>query len=39
MRGKCIARENLALLTRTTTPEIFRKLAWSNAHRLIGLPA
>ena len=39
LRGKCIARENLGILARNTTPEIFRKLAWTNAHRLIGLPA
>ncbi|MEO6080663.1 MAG: amidohydrolase family protein [Steroidobacteraceae bacterium] len=39
LRGKCLARENLGLVTRLTTPEIFRKMAWTNAHRLIGLPA
>jgi uncharacterized protein len=39
MRGKCVARETLNLLTASTTPEIFRKIAWTNAHRLIGLPA
>jgi predicted TIM-barrel fold metal-dependent hydrolase len=39
IRGKCVARETLALLTKSTTPAIFRKLAWTNAHRLIGLPA
>jgi uncharacterized protein len=39
MRGKCVARETLSLLTASTTPEIFRKIAWTNAHRLIGLPA
>jgi predicted TIM-barrel fold metal-dependent hydrolase len=39
IRGKCVARETLSLLTKSTTPEIFRKLAWTNAHRLIGLPA
>jgi uncharacterized protein len=39
IRGKCVARETLSLLTKFTTPDIFRKLAWSNAHRLIGLPA
>jgi len=36
---KCMARETLGLLTQLTTPEVFRKLAWTNAHRLIGLPA
>ena len=39
MRGKCVARDTLTLLTSSTTPEIFRKLAWTNAHRLLGLPA
>jgi predicted TIM-barrel fold metal-dependent hydrolase len=39
MRGKCVARETLTLLTASTTPAIFRKIAWTNAHRLIGLPA
>jgi len=39
IRGKCVARETLGVLTRSTTPEIFRKIAWTNGHRLIGLPA
>jgi predicted TIM-barrel fold metal-dependent hydrolase len=39
MRGKCVAQETLKLLTASTTPQIFRKIAWTNAHRLIGLPA
>jgi len=38
IRGKCVARETLSLLTQSTTPEIFAKIAWTNAHRLIGLP-
>ena len=39
MRGKCVARETLTLLTASTTPAIFRKIAWTNAHRLLNLPA
>jgi predicted TIM-barrel fold metal-dependent hydrolase len=39
MRGKCVAQETLKLLTASTTPAIFRKIAWSNAHRLLALPA
>ena len=39
MRGKCVAQETLKLLTAATTPAIFRKIAWSNAHRLLGLKA
>jgi predicted TIM-barrel fold metal-dependent hydrolase len=38
MRGKCVAQETLKLLTASTTPAIFRKIAWTNAHRLLGLP-
>jgi uncharacterized protein len=39
MRGKCVARETLSLLTKSTTPDVFRKIAWTNAHRLLGMPA
>jgi len=39
MRGKCVARETLTVLADSTTPPIFRKLVWDNAHRLLGLPA
>lgn len=39
MRGKCVAQETLKLLTASSTPPIFRKLAWTNAHRLLGLSA
>jgi hypothetical protein len=38
IRGKCVARETLKLLAASTTPEIFRKLTWTNAHRIMGLP-
>ena len=39
MRGKCVAQETLKLLTASTTPQIFQKIAWSNAHRLLDMPA
>jgi predicted TIM-barrel fold metal-dependent hydrolase len=39
MRGKCVARETLTLLSGATTPDVFRKIAWTNAHRLLGLAA
>lgn len=39
MRGKCVARETLALLKRSTTPEVFRKLVWQNAHTVLRVPA
>jgi predicted TIM-barrel fold metal-dependent hydrolase len=37
LAGKCVARETLALLRRSTTPDVFRKLAWENAAGLFGL--
>jgi predicted TIM-barrel fold metal-dependent hydrolase len=37
LAGKCVARETLGLLQRSTTPEVFRKLTWDNAHRLFKL--
>jgi len=38
MRGKCVAQETLKLLTASSTPAIFRKIAWTNGHRLLGMP-
>jgi predicted TIM-barrel fold metal-dependent hydrolase len=38
MAGKCVARETLTLLKRSTTPTIFQKLTWGNAHRLLRIP-
>jgi predicted TIM-barrel fold metal-dependent hydrolase len=35
---KCMARETLTLLQKLSTPPVFRKLVWTNAHRLIALP-
>lgn len=37
LAGKCVARETLGLLKRSTTPDIFRKLVWANANRLYKL--
>lgn len=39
LAGKCVARETLALLRRSATPEIFRKLVAGNAERLLWKPA
>jgi uncharacterized protein len=39
LAGKCVARETLALLKKTVTPEVFRKLTWDNAHRVYKLKA
>jgi hypothetical protein len=39
MAGKCVARETLGLLKRTTTPAIFEKIVWGNAHKALKLGA
>jgi predicted TIM-barrel fold metal-dependent hydrolase len=39
MRGKCVARETLTLLTVSSTPAVFRKLVWDNAHQLLKIKA
>jgi uncharacterized protein len=39
MAGKCVARETLGLLKRSTAPEVFQKLVWGNAHKLLRVPA
>jgi predicted TIM-barrel fold metal-dependent hydrolase len=37
MAGKCVARETLALLKKSTTPAVFQKLVWGNAHKLLKI--
>ena len=39
LAGKCVARETLTVLKRSTSPAIFRKVVWANAHRLLRIPA
>lgn len=39
LAGKCVARETLALLQRSASPAIFRKLTWDNAHKAYSLHA
>ena len=39
MAGKCVARETLGLLKRSTAPEVFQKIVWGNAHKLLRIPA
>lgn len=39
MAGKCVARETLTLLKRSTTPAVFQKIAWGNAHKLLRIPS
>ena len=31
MAGKCVARETLGLLKRSTSPDVFQKIVWGNA--------
>jgi len=37
LAGKCVARETLTVLKRSTSPAIFRKLTWENAHKAYSL--
>lgn len=39
MQGKCIARETLTIMTRMTSPGVFRQIAWENGSKLLGLRA
>lgn len=39
MAGKCVARETLTLLKKSTTPAVFQKLVWGNAHKLLRIPS
>jgi len=39
MAGKCVARETLTLLKRTTAADVFQKIVWGNAHKLLRIPA
>jgi predicted TIM-barrel fold metal-dependent hydrolase len=39
MTGKCVARETLSLLKRAASPEVFHKIVWGNAHKLLQIPA
>ena len=39
MAGKCVARETLSLLKRSASPDVFQKIAWGNAHKLLRIPA
>ena len=38
LAGKCVARETLTVLKRSASPEIFAKIAWSNAITLLKVP-
>jgi hypothetical protein len=39
MAGKCVARETLSLLTRSTSPDLFKQIVWDNAHKLLRIPS
>jgi hypothetical protein len=39
MTGKCVARETLGVLKRSTTPDVFQKLVWGNVHKLLRIPS
>ena len=39
MAGKCVARETLSVLKRSSSPDIFRKIVWGNVHKLLRIPA
>jgi predicted TIM-barrel fold metal-dependent hydrolase len=39
LAGKCVARETLIVLKRSTSAEIFRTITWENAHTLLKIPA
>lgn len=37
LKNKCVGRDTLGLLKELTTPEIFRKVTWTNANKLLQL--
>ena len=39
LAGKCVARETLTVLKKSASPEVFRKIVWGNAHKLLKIPA
>ena len=39
MAGKCVARETLSLMKRSSSPAIFQKIVWGNVHKLLRIPA
>lgn len=39
LAGKCVARETLSVLKRTTAADVFQKIVWGNAHKLLRIPA
>jgi len=39
LAGKCVARETLTVVKRSTSDEVFRKIVWGNVHKLLQIPA
>jgi len=39
LAGKCVARETLTVLKRSTSPDVFAKIVWSNVHALLRIPS
>ena len=39
MAGKCVARETLAVLKRSASPDVFKKIAWGNAQKMLRIPS
>ncbi|MFN7921353.1 MAG: amidohydrolase [Bryobacteraceae bacterium] len=37
IKGKCVARETLAVLKKQASPEVFRKITWVNGNKLLKL--
>lgn len=37
--GRCLARETLGIVERTTSVHAFQKIVWGNAQRLLRIPA
>jgi hypothetical protein len=37
VRGKCLARVQLAQLKQLTSPDVFRKITWENGRKLVRL--
>jgi uncharacterized protein len=39
LAGKCVARETLAVVKKSTTPELFRQITWENSHKILRIKA
>ena len=39
LAGKCVARETLTVLKQSAPLDVFHKIVWDNAHRLLKIPA